>query len=143
MNKKAFILLLLLIFMLLALTSCGHPWATRIAQTKTTWQSETPFMQFTVVEADMPVGFGYVVDSNGEKKDICLYWLPQRVKFFVYLTNGETDYEKIFDARDTVLSGRFSYHNIIKKQVKLTIENHPYPDKLFNGLYDSIILTSL
>ncbi|MDR2266028.1 MAG: hypothetical protein LBE09_00380 [Christensenellaceae bacterium] len=110
---------------------------------KTTWQSETPFMRFTVVEADTTVGFGYVIDSNGEKKDICFYWWPKRVKFFVCLTNGEMDYEKTDDARDTVLSGRFSYHNIIKKQVKLIIESHPYPDKLFNGLYDSIILTYL
>ncbi|MDR2266025.1 MAG: hypothetical protein LBE09_00365 [Christensenellaceae bacterium] len=42
-----------------------------------------------------------------------------------------------------VLYGTYSYRSKIKKQVKLTIVDEKYPDKLFNGLYDSIILTYL
>jgi hypothetical protein len=145
MNKKVLILLLLLIFMLLALSSCVAPWAAKIAEMKTTWKSETPFIQFTIPPSEPNgIGLGYVVDSNGERKDICFLWSCITVEFFVYLTNGETDHEKILAADDNVvLYGRYSYPNKIRKQVKLTIKNELYSDRLFNGLYDSIILTYL
>ncbi|MDR2266405.1 MAG: hypothetical protein LBE09_02300 [Christensenellaceae bacterium] len=111
---------------------------------KTTWKSETPFMQFTVpTNGANGVGFGYVVDSNGEERDICFFWSGVTSCFYIHLTNGETDYKKIFAADDVVLYGTYSYRSKRNKQVKLTIKDEVYSDRLFNGLYDSIILTYL
>ncbi|MDR2266402.1 MAG: hypothetical protein LBE09_02285 [Christensenellaceae bacterium] len=146
MMKKLLTVLLLIIFMCFALSACVAPWAAKIAEMKTTWQSEIPFMQFMVSgnENMRGIGFGLVVDSNGGGKDICFFWSCITVEFFVYLTNGETDYEKIIASDDNVvLYGTYSYPNKIRKQVKLTIKNELYSDRLFNGLYDSIILTYL
>ncbi|MDR2267389.1 MAG: hypothetical protein LBE09_07420 [Christensenellaceae bacterium] len=144
MIKKVFTLFLLVIFMLLGLSACLSPWAIEIMEMKTTWKSETPFIQFTIPASEPNgIGFGYVVDSNGEKKDICFLWSGPTSHFFIYLTNGETDYNKICAADDVVLYGMYSYHSKRNKQVKLTIKEEDYPDSLFNGLYDSIILTYL
>jgi hypothetical protein len=146
MIKKVFASFLFVIFLLFALSACASPWAIEISDMKTTWNSETPFIQFTVSENEYlnGLGLGYVIDANGEEKEICFFWSGPTSHFWVRLTNGETDYEKIFAVDDNVvLYGTYSYRSKIKKQVKLNIVDEKYPDKLFNGLYDSIILTYL
>ncbi|MDR2266026.1 MAG: hypothetical protein LBE09_00370 [Christensenellaceae bacterium] len=50
---------------------------------KTTWKSETPFIQFTVSENEYldGVGLGCVIDSNGAEKAIC-FWVVSNKSFW-------------------------------------------------------------